>query len=139
MPRQSRFLTAQWNEELGVKDSTWLTPAGKEITVEQWQQATGHCLGLLLDGRAQTSGIRRRGGEATLLLIVNAHHDVVNFMLPNVTGGQDWVRLLNTNLGAGDEDWDDSPTFTFEQRYTVTGRSLLLLLLRPTKKGTTQQ
>ena len=43
-------------------------------------------LGLLLDGRAQTSGIRRRGSEATLLLIVNAHHDVVVFTLPEGPG-----------------------------------------------------
>jgi isoamylase len=44
-------------------------------------------MGLLLDGRAQVSGIPRRGSEATLLLIVNAHHDTVLFTLPEVTGG----------------------------------------------------
>jgi hypothetical protein len=37
------------------------------------------CFGLLLDGRAPTSGIRRRAAESTLLLITNAHHDVVVF------------------------------------------------------------
>jgi peptide deformylase len=94
--RQSRFLTAQWNEELGVKDATWLNPVGEEMTPEGWQDPQARCIGLLLDGRAQTSGIRRRGSEATLLLIVNAHHDVVLFTLPEVTGGRDWLRLADT-------------------------------------------
>ena len=55
------------------------------------------CVGLLLDGRAQTSGIRRLGGEASLLLITNAHHDVVAFTLPKAAGGRDWLRLVDTN------------------------------------------
>jgi isoamylase len=132
--RQSRFLTMQWNEELGVKDSTWLDPAGEEMTPEQWQDPAARCMGLLLDGRAQTSGIRRRGSEATLLLIVNAHHDVVLFTLPEVTGGRDWLRLVDTNLPEADEDPEDAERFAFGHRYTVTGRSLLLFLVRPARR-----
>jgi hypothetical protein len=41
----------------------------------------GASFGLLLDGRAQESGIKRRGSDATLLLVYNAHPDVVNFTL----------------------------------------------------------
>ena len=37
---------------------------------------------MLLDGRAQTTGIKRRGSDATLLIVFNAHHDVVKFRLP---------------------------------------------------------
>jgi isoamylase len=55
--RQSRFLTGKSDEALGVKDSTWLTPAGEEMTSEHWRDASTRCVGLLLDGRAQTSGI----------------------------------------------------------------------------------
>jgi isoamylase len=33
--RQSHFLTAQWNEELDLKESTWLAPTGEEMTPEQ--------------------------------------------------------------------------------------------------------
>ncbi|HJU14858.1 MAG TPA: glycogen debranching protein GlgX [Stellaceae bacterium] len=132
--RQSRFLSAQWNEELGVKDSTWLDPAGEEMTPEQWQDPAARCLGLLLDGRAQVSGIRRRGSEATLLLIVNAHHDVVLFTLPEVTGGRDWLRLVDTNLPEADEDPEEAAPFAFGHRYAVTGRSLLLFLLRPPRQ-----
>jgi glycogen operon protein len=131
--RQSRFLTAQWNEETGVKDSTWLTPTGQEMTAELWQDKAARCVGLLLDGRAQNSGVRKRGGESTLLLVINAHDDVVVFNLPEVTGGRDWVRIVDTNLPDDDEDLEDAVPFKFGHRYEVTGRSLLLFLLRPAR------
>jgi isoamylase len=131
--RQRRFLTAQWNDELGVKDLTWLNPAGEEMADEQWHDPAAKCLGLLLDGRAQRTGIRRRGQDATLLLVVNAHHDVVLFTLPPVTGGGAWLRLVDTNLPDEDEDPEDAVKFDFGHQYEVTGRSLLLLLLRPTR------
>src|SRR5262249_55082853 len=113
MLRQSRFLTAEWNEELGVKDSTWLSPTGEEMNGEQCGDGQAKCVGLLLDGRSQTSGIRRRGSEATLLMVVNAHHDVVLFTLPEVTGGRDWLRLIDTNLPEEDEDPEDAEKLDF--------------------------
>jgi glycogen operon protein len=132
--RQSRFLTAQWNEALGVKDCTWLTPRGTEMTPENWQDSKGRCIGVLLDGRAQTSGIRKRGSEATLLLVLNAHHDVVVFKLPEVVAGRGWVRLIDTNLPDEDVDTEEPLHLGFGHEYQVTGRSLLLLLLRPERQ-----
>lgn len=103
------------------------------MTQQHWADAAAKCCGLLLDGRAQTSGIRRRGSEATLLLVVNAHHDVVVFTLPKAQGGRDWRRLLDTNRPEEDEEIDTAATFKFGHRYEVTGRSLLLFLLRPAR------
>lgn len=131
--RQSRFLTGAWNEQLEIKDGTWLTPTGDEMTSQHWSDPAAKCFGLLLDGRAQSSGIRKRGSEATLLLITNAHHDVVTFTLPAVAGGRDWIRLLDTNLPEDDEDAEDPTLLSLGHNYQVTGRSLLLLLLRQKK------
>jgi isoamylase len=132
--RQNRSLTGAWNEQLELKDCTWLTPANEEMTSQHWADPAAKCLGLLLDGRAQTSGIRRRGSEATLLLITNAHDDVVVFTLPSVPGGRDWLRFLDTNLPDQDEDLEEALPFKFGHEYEVTGRSLLLFLLRPQKE-----
>ncbi len=121
---RSRFLIGTHNEELDVKDVTWLSPAGEEMTVEQWQDGHARCFGMLLDGRAQETGIKRRGSDATLLLIYNAHHDVVQFTLPAVADGHDWQGLLDTNQ-------PDGPlgTFAFGHVYEVTGRSMLAFVL----------
>lgn len=124
--RRSRFLVGDYNEELGVKDVTWLSPSGDEMSTEQWEDPNGRCLGMLLDGRAQETGIRRRGSEATLLLVVNSHHDGVNFTLPEVPEGLNWTSLIDTNqpeISGKDE-------FEFGTEYTVTPRSLLLFKLQ---------
>ncbi|MET0741950.1 MAG: glycogen debranching protein GlgX [Microvirga sp.] len=127
MLRRGRFLTASYDEELGVKDVSWLTPAGDEMTPEHWDNLSARCLGILLDGRAQESGIRRLGTDATLLLVMNAYHDVVEFTLPKAVGGSQWVCLLDTNR----LESDVLDAFDVGHTYEVTGHSLLLFILRP--------
>jgi isoamylase len=122
---RGRFLTGQYNEELDVKDVTWLTPDAAEMTQEQWDNGLTKCFGMVLDGRAQPTGIRQRGSDATLLVLMNAHHDVVNFKLPDVPEGKRWKRLIDTNLPSTTE----RPHFEFGHMYQVTGRSLLLFVL----------
>jgi glycogen operon protein len=130
MLRRGRFLTGEFDEELGVKDVTWLTPSGDEMQPEHWEDPNGRCMGVLLDGRAQETGIRRVGTDSTLLLIMNAHHDVVEFTLPEAVGGSRWVRLIDTNQGQN----DDLHEFAFGDIYEVTGRSFLLFILKPARQ-----
>jgi isoamylase len=128
MLRRGRFLSGRLDEELGVKDVTWLTPAGDEMTSAHWEDANARSFGVMLDGRAQESGIRRIGTDATLLLLLNAHDSGVQFNLPSAAGGQEWVCLVDTTQPA----LEGVPRFPFHHAYTVTGRSLLLFMLRPT-------
>ena len=55
---------------------------------------------------------------------------MVLFTLPKVAGGRDWRRLVDTNQPEEDDDPDRPVLFKFGQQYQVTGRSLLLLVLR---------
>lgn len=130
--RRSRFFTGVYNEELDIKDVTWLMPSGEEMGMEQWQDGSNRCMGILLDGRAQPTGIRRAGSDTSLLMIVNAHYDMVDFTLPEVPQGEHWVLQVDTNqpdlLETGD-------TFAFGDVYQVTGRSFLLFeLTKQTKR-----
>jgi isoamylase len=111
MLRRTRFLTGEYNEELGVKDVTWINACGSEMQPDDWQ----------------VSGIKKRGHDATLLMILNSFHDVVNFALPESPGGGGWELLLDTNA----PDQEERPSFRFGKPYQVTGRSLLLFLMRP--------
>jgi glycogen operon protein len=83
-------------------------------------------MGILLDGRTQTSGIRREGADRSLLIIVNSHHDVVNFKLPQVPQGQQWILQLDTNQ----PDPEPGESFSFGDEYQVTGRSMLMFELK---------
>jgi isoamylase len=125
--RRSRFLTGEFNEELGVKDVTWINASGTEMRPEEWDDSNMRCFGMLMDGRAQPTGIRRRGEDATLLLVLNAHHDLVEFTLPETPGGREWSLLIDTNLAEGAEP----KNFATGDQYGATGRSVLLFALRP--------
>ena len=126
--RRGRFLSGAYNETLDVKDVTWLTPAAEEMAETNWKDGLARSLGMMLDGRAQPTGIRRRGTDVTMLLILNAYHDVVKFRLPKVVGGRNWVALVDTNRPDLGRHGRRKP-FRLGHEYLVTGRSLLLFRL----------
>jgi glycogen operon protein len=123
--RRCRWLTGEYSEELEVKDVTWINPNGEEMRQEHWDDPNSRCFGMLLDGRAQETGIRRRGELATLLIIFNPWQDVVKFTLPAATGGSGWTLRADTNFPDATED----PQFAIGHVYEVTARSLLLFQL----------
>ena len=83
------------------------------------------CFGMIMDGRAQPTGVRQRGTEATMLLILNGHFDLVEFTLPTAPGGNIWTRLIDTNV-----PHDERPRLSRRADvYGVTARSLLLFRL----------
>jgi glycogen operon protein len=108
-----------------VKDVSWISATGKEMTESEWKDGNTRCFGMLLDGRAQQSGIKQRGHEATLLVVFNSWQDVVKFTLPTTNGGGEWSLLADTNM----PDLPEGSRFAIGHPYEVTGRSLLLLEL----------
>jgi glycogen operon protein len=124
--RRGRFLVGHYNEELGVKDVTWLAPGGEEMTEAHWHDGEARCMGMLLDGRAQPTGIKRSGADATLLLLLNAYHDGRSFQLPEVAGGKHWICLLDTHRP--DEAGEQRPLYS--ETLELAGRSLQLLELQ---------
>lgn len=124
--RRGRFLVGLYNEDLGVKDVTWLAPNGEEMSEENWHDPHGRCLGMLMDGRAQPTGIRRGGEDATLLLIVNSHSEAVNFLLPEVAQGTGWVRLVDTSQ----PESRSAELHEFGSEFAVCSRSLMLFELQ---------
>ncbi len=123
--RRSRFLTGEYSNELDVKDVTWINASGAEMQPENWSDKGMRCFGMIIDGRAQPTGVRQRGTEATMLLVLNGHFDLVEFSLPTAPGGNTWTRLIDTNLP---ED-TGTPAFKAGESYGVTARSLLLFVL----------
>ena len=61
-----------------------------------------------------------------MLLIFNAHHDVVTFKFNAVVGGSCWMLLVDTHQ----PDLEDPVPLAFGVEYEVAGRSVLLLEAR---------
>jgi glycogen operon protein len=125
--RRNRFLTGAHDEEIDVKDLTWITAAGDEMQQSHWDDPLARSFGMLIDGRARPSGVRQRGTEATLFIVMNAYHDFVEFTLPVASGGGGWTLVLDTNSIQGTHTFEGAPG----DRYGVTARSLAMFVLRP--------
>ena len=136
--RRSRFLSGQYHEASGVKGLSWYKPSGEEMDSADWDDPNTRCFARMLDGRAQESGIRVAAHDATLLLILNAYHEAVDFTLPEGSDGVAWVRLLDTNINGEDEE-EEEPSFPIGETYTVTGRSLLLFVLKRRRQPRREQ
>ncbi len=119
--RRNLFLNGEYVEDLGVKDVTWIHPGGAEMDEQQWNDPALRCFGMLLDGRAQTTGIRQRGKEATLLILFNGNEEPVPFKLPEYAGACRWSVLIDTNCPEG-----VSGSFELGAEYGVTERSVVL-------------
>jgi len=120
--RRGRFLTAAYNEELEVKDVTWINASGAEMKDSDWGDGNMRCFGMLIDGRAQTSGIKRRASDVTLLIAVNAYHEAVKFGMPKFAGGDRWLLFIDTD----EPDRSETVTLKTGQKRKITGRSMLL-------------
>jgi glycogen operon protein len=108
-----------------VKDLTWFRPDGKEMTEEDWNNPSGHCLGLRLAGDA-IAEVDSRGNrilDDTLLILLNAHHQPVRFVLPAHRRKLQWRVVLDTT----------GPVASRQMRggeiYALEARSLALLRL----------
>ena len=80
---RGRYLNGRYSEEAGVKDLTWLNPSGAEMQEADWIDAGARSVGLVLEGKAQHSGVREHANDATLLILINAWHEGVSFKLPD--------------------------------------------------------
>jgi glycogen operon protein len=119
--RRSRFLTGAEDAELNVRDVTWINTNGNQMSAEEWADAGMRCFGMMIDGRAQATGIKQRGADVTVLLVLNAHHDVVQFTLPEAADAAGWKLLFDTNI----PDAEKPEQFPIGATYDVTCRSFL--------------
>jgi glycogen operon protein len=124
--RRSRFLTGQYDGDLDVKDVTWINANGHEMQDANWKDASMKCFGMLLDGHAQKTGIKRRGQDKTVLMVMNSYEGLVDFTFPKSEGGKAWTLLVDTNI----PDAVSGTEFEFGSVYQVTGRSLLLFAVK---------
>lgn len=83
----------------GSRDISWYGTDGKELDQQAWDSGWGRAIGMMLNG--ETLGVvDERGSPVTdnsFLLLLNAHHQPVDFTLPPAPQGGLWKSLLNTS------------------------------------------
>jgi glycogen operon protein len=122
-----RFFQGRRIEGSEVKDLSWFRPDGKEMTQEEWTNGFTRCLGLRLAGDA-IEEVDQAGDpirDDTFLLLLNAHHEPLEFVLPAHRARMRWDLVLDTR------DWTaPARSFKVGDPYPLEARSLALLRLR---------
>ena len=111
-----------------VKDVIWLTPGGKEMTDEEWNQSFARCLGVFLDGRGMTERDRRGHPveDDDLVVLFNAHHEKIDFSLPGDAPVR-WHAVVDTSAEGG---MPPQEFFQAGTAYPLQGRSVVLLVFK---------
>jgi glycogen operon protein len=111
-----------------VKDLAWFRPDGEEMTDDEWNNNHGRCLGLRLAGDAieEVDDMGEPIVGDTFLILLNAHHEPVPFVLPTHEARVRWDPVLDTRDWNGEAE--RQPLGTGEP-YVLEGRSLAVLRL----------
>jgi isoamylase len=111
-----------------MRDIVWLTPAGKEMSEQDWSVGFAKSLMVFLNGKT----IPNRGprGEAvtdnTFLLCFNAHYEPLPFTMPGAVFGERWARVIDT----ADPDFaQDTPHVDAGVDISLEKRSMVVLQL----------
>jgi len=101
--RRQKFFFGRRIRGSEVKDLSWFRPDGQEMTDEDWGNAFTRSFGLRLAGDA-ISEVDAMGNpivDDTLMILVNAYHEPIDFVLPAHRRGAPWEVVLDTRIANG--------------------------------------
>ncbi len=87
-----------------VRDIAWLTPAGQEMTAEDWDSQFGKSIAVFLNGDAlpEPNARGERVVDDSFLLCFNAHDHEVDFVMPHDDYAKEWTAVLDTTDPSGE-------------------------------------
>lgn len=96
------------------------------MTDDEWSHAHARCLGVYLSGSSITETDERGRSlrDDNFLLLVNAHHDPVPFVLPAPGGERHWIVELDTY---SPESFSGAAQLDTQTRYHLNARTLAVL------------
>ncbi len=108
-----------------VKDIVWLDPSGNVMTDEAWDAGFVRAMGMRLAGDAidevDEQGKRLVGD--TLLVLLNADDNAVDFAFAPQDGGKQWELLVDTAVPASEQTlFTQDDTFSLQARSTAVFR-----------------
>jgi glycogen operon protein len=109
-----------------IKDATWLSPDGRELTEDDWHRPSARCLGVQIPearpGDPDAAEHRRHGPR--FLLLFNADPEPLSFTLPPLAADEQWEVLIDT---ARPEGTEASALPRPIETFPLEGRSMALI------------
>jgi glycogen operon protein len=108
-----------------IRDITWFRPDGEEMSDEEWEAGWVRTIGVRLGGEAlnEFDANGDRIIDDTLLLLINAHHDPIDFAMVAKRPTYRWERVFDT---ASPQPDPEPVTYKAGTPYKLEGRSLAL-------------
>jgi glycogen operon protein len=127
--RRRRFFQGRPIKGASVKDVLWLNPAGNEMSEDEWRDTSILCLGMFLSGQGlnETDERGRKVSDENFLVLLNAHHEDVEFTLPATRAGLCWNAWMDTSREDGLRPADTHDAGT---AYPLQARSMVVLMQR---------
>jgi len=111
----------------GIREVAWLRPDGGEMTDTEWHTTYNRCLGIYLAGTV-IERVDKRGKpvrDDNFLTLFNAHHERIDFLLPEFHAGGLWLVALDT---ANAKRPFEHKHYEPGAAYPLEGRSMALLI-----------
>jgi glycogen operon protein len=132
-----RFFRGEVLSEDGLKDITWVTPAGTEATDDDWRNPVAQTFGYVLGGAAgefYTTG-GQRDIDASFLVMISAYHEDLDFRFPRLSASLAWQALVDTAEPSGLVT--DGKLYVSGHAYPLRARSFALFINRANENGRT--
>ncbi|MBW7851879.1 MAG: glycogen debranching protein GlgX [Rhodospirillales bacterium] len=127
--RRARFFKGGPLPGADLKDITWITPEGREMTHQDWMLPYARSLSFILGGDGGEFSVRSGQVETddTFLVMLNAHHDTIDHVLPRAGAGRAWKLLIDT---AAVDRVVDGCLVECGEKYPLHAHSMAVLVAR---------
>ena len=127
--RRRRFFQGRRIKGADVKDITWLTPAGTEMSDEEWDNSYARSLALQMAGYSeyQYDSEGRPEIDDDFLMLFNAHHEEISFSIPGGPEETRWEAIVDTGYASG---LRPDGFFKPGDEYRLMARSMAVLIDR---------
>ncbi len=112
---RDHFMSGDLDRETGRKDIAWLRPDGEEMTEQDWHFPDARFFATLLGGKK---------GKEPVMMLLNGHHEPLDFTMPEVAGVATWSMAVNTSAPKGCR----AKTLSIKETYQVEPRTFILAI-----------
>jgi isoamylase len=130
--RRRRWFKGRPVHGAGVGDIAWFRPDGQEMSDDDWQQGHARSFAVFLNGQAlrELDDEGRPIRDDSFLLLFNAHHEPIPFVMPGDSFGTGWHVVVDT-----DPSVRQQKSFGAGDAVDVADRALVVLSGRPTPEA----
>jgi isoamylase len=125
------FCRRRWFQGLqyrGVDDTAWFKPDGSEMEDGNWNNDFAKSLGIYFNGH----GIHWPGPEGERIVddnfyvVFNAHHESLEYKLPQEKYGKTWIKVLDTHECMIDDTEQAEQRFAAGESIMIEARSVMI-------------